>query len=363
MFTVAIVGAYGNFGSIIFSKISKEMPSVKLLLIGRNEEKLKKMTFNTGALYWAGDATHPEFTGVLRSHSVNLVIHTAGPFQNQDYAVPRAAISAGSDYCDLSDSREFVNGITCLNDEAKRAGVRILSGCSSVPALSSSVIDHYLYAFTKIEEIDFCISSSAKMPGVSTVRGVMEYAGKPVSQFLNGSEQDVYGWQNLRLRKFPDVGYRLLANVDVPDMDVFPGRYNAQTVRFQAGSGLKLGTLANFFVAGLVRMGIVRSGASHADWLHYCGSAFARFGDGKSLMSIDLKGKGRDQRDFSLSWKIIATNDKGPVIPSSGAVALTKILSNGDLVEPGARPCIGVITLAQYLDAIGTDDIRVECMK
>ena len=43
-----------------------------------------------------------------------LVIHTVGPFQQQDFAVAQAAIAAGAHYCDLADARRFVCGIGAL---------------------------------------------------------------------------------------------------------------------------------------------------------------------------------------------------------------------------------------------------------
>jgi hypothetical protein len=42
---------------------------------------------------------------------------------------------------DLADGRDFVCGIDVLDPQAKAAGVLLLSGASSVPALSSAVVD------------------------------------------------------------------------------------------------------------------------------------------------------------------------------------------------------------------------------
>jgi saccharopine dehydrogenase-like NADP-dependent oxidoreductase len=39
---------------------------------------------------------------------VDSVIHTAGPFQGQDYAVARSAIAAGANYIDLADGRDLL---------------------------------------------------------------------------------------------------------------------------------------------------------------------------------------------------------------------------------------------------------------
>lgn len=353
MYRVAIVGAYGNFGSIIHRKLRGQKDVPFILSVGRDENKLSALNNGDQALYWAGDAHSAGFVDVLRKHEINLVIHTAGPFQEQDYGVAKAAIAAGANYCDLSDCRHFVRGISSLDDSAKRAGVFVLSGCSSVPTLSSAVIDHFRPLFSKIDHIDFGITSSSKMPGVSTIRGVLQYAGKHIEQFENGDIKRVHGWQDLTLHRFEGLGSRLLANVDVPDMDIFPARYGAHTVRFQAGAGLKMGTLANFGAASLARFGLVENASVFADWLHKVGQRFEWLGDKKSLMFIKISGAGLDGHPYNHRWEIEARDDKGPTIPSSGCVALTRMHMAGIAVEPGARACVGVIPMEQYLNAIG----------
>jgi len=359
MYRVAIVGAYGNFGSIIRKKLAEQRNTPFILSVGRDRHKLDFLASGNATHYWAGDAHSDQFTKVLRDHEIDLVIHTAGPFQGQDYNVAKSAIAAGANYCDLSDCRHFVRGISDLDEAAKRAQVFVLSGCSSVPTLSAGVIDHFRPLFSKIDHIDFGISSSAKMPGVSTVRGVLDYAGKPIEQFENGVVKAVRGWQDLTLHRFHGLGLRLLANVDVPDMDIFPSRYGAQSVRFQAGSGLKLGTLANFSVATLARFGLIRNAGHYADLLHRVGKRFEWMGDRKSLMFIKISGTGLDGLPYQHRWEIEAHDDKGPTIPSSGAVALTRMQMAGIRVSPGARPCVGVIPMERYLEAIGESSIFV----
>lgn len=255
-------------------------------------------------------------------------------------------------YCDLSDCRTFVNGVGVLDVHAKQAGVAILSGCSSVPTLSSALIDQYRSRFSRIDSIEHGISSSAKMPGLSTIEGVLAYAGKPIKQLRNGQVHEVLGWQDLTLRKMPVLGTRVLANVDVPDMDIFAGRYGAHTLRFKAGAGLKLGGVANWVLAQALKLGVVRDHVAWAARLHRLGTWFERFGDGKSAMYIDVQGLGTDGRPLSLTVQLTALNDKGPEIPSCAAVALAIKIAQGYVPMPGARPCVGEITVDEYMAAI-----------
>lgn len=358
---VMVIGGYGNFGSIVCRHLAV-MSGIDLVISGRDpcklSAKLEALKTQSGKTCegWCGDAMGVDFKSALSSLGVQLVIHTGGPFQGQSYAVAEACIEAGVNYCDLADCRTFVNGIHVLDARAKGAGVAVLSGCSSVPTLSSAIIDQHRGRFKRIDSIEHGITSSAKMPGLSTVAGVLAYAGKPIKQLKNGQVHEVLGWQDLTLRKMPQMGTRVLANVDVPDMDIFAGRYGAHTLRFKAGAGLKLGGVANYLLAQALRTGLIRDYAPWAARLHRWGCWFERFGDGKSAMYIDVQGLGMDEKPQSLTVQLTAFNDKGPEIPSCAAVALAAKMLQGYVPEPGARPCVGEISVDEYMAAINDPD-------
>ena len=256
---------------------------------------------------WCGDAMGPQWVPALKALKVHWVIHTGGPFQGQSYAVARGCIEAGVNYCDLADCRQFVRGIGTLDEAARAAGVTLLSGCSSVPTLSAAMIDEHRERFSRIERIEHGISSSAKMPGLSTIQGVLAYAGKPILQLKDGRPHPVIGWQGLTLRKLPRLGTRLVANVDVPDLDLFAERYGAHTLSFQAGAGLKIAGLANALLAQAVKLGLVGAPAPWAARLHRCGTWFEGFGDGLSALYIDVHGLGQDGQPLSMSVQLTAT--------------------------------------------------------
>ncbi len=356
-FRVMVVGGYGNFGSIVCRHLA-QMPEIELLLSGRNARKLQhkveELQAQSGRACegWCGDAMGAGFQAALRELNIQLVVHTGGPFQGQSYAVAESCIDAGVNYCDLADCRTFVNGIDVLDARAREAGVAVLSGCSSVPTLSSAIIDEQRLRFARIDSIEHGISSSAKMPGLSTVEGVLAYAGKPIKQLKNGQVHEVLGWLDLTLRSMPQLGKRVLANVDVPDMDIFARRYGAQTLRFKAGAGLKLGGVANALLAQALRFGLVRDHVRWAARLHRLGTWFERFGDGKSAMYIDVQGIGVDDQPLNMTAQLTALNDKGPEIPSCAAVALASKMARGYVPQAGARPCVGEISVDEYLAAI-----------
>ncbi len=355
-----VVGAYGNFGSIISRRLAR-VDGIELTLAGRAAQ-VAVLAQELGTRFWQGDALSPNFAEALRTFQIGLVIHTAGPFQGQNYAVARACIKEGAHYCDLSDAREFVAGITQLDEAARARGVAILSGCSSVPTLSAAVIDAYLAGTAgdfRPEELCYGITSSAKMPGLSTVQGVLSYAGSPIPQQRNGRLEQVPGWYGLEWVPIRGIrGRRLVADVDVPDMAVFPERYGLRDIRFKAGPGLALGTLANHLLARAVRSGLVSRPREMAGQLHRLGQRFETFGTGKSAFFLELGGLLGNQ-PASYRWELLATHNKGPEIPCCAAIALARKMAAGYQPTSGARVCVGEIGLQEYLEAIGPSFITI----
>ncbi|MGZ0787214.1 saccharopine dehydrogenase family protein [Pseudomonas saponiphila] len=358
---VLVVGGYGNFGSII-CRYLMHLPGLHLVLSGRDPLKLAakldalRAEGARACSGWCGDAMGGQWGAALKELNIDWVIHTGGPFQGQSYAVAEGCIEAGVNYCDLADCRQFVGGIGALDARARAAGVTLLSGCSSVPTLSTAIIDEHRGRFSRIERIEHGISSSAKMPGLSTIEGVLAYAGRPILQLKDGRPHPVIGWQGLTLRTLPGLGRRLVANVDVPDLDLFAERYGAHTLSFKAGAGLKIAGLANALLAQAVKLGLVRDPAPWAARLHRCGTWFEGFGDGLSALYIDVHGLGQDGQPLTMNAQLTATHDHGPEIPSCAAVAVVHKLLAGHVPAPGARSSAGEVSVQEYLRAIDDPD-------
>jgi saccharopine dehydrogenase-like NADP-dependent oxidoreductase len=139
--TVLVLGGYGFFGHRICAALARNQ-ALRVLIAGRDITRATTAAHSLGLPPEQAvclNAQAPDLAGYLRRLQVDILIHTAGPFQGQDYTVARAAIEAGCHYIDLADGREFVAGITALDIAAKERGLTITSGASSVPALSSAL--------------------------------------------------------------------------------------------------------------------------------------------------------------------------------------------------------------------------------
>ena len=177
---ILILGGYGNFGKRIAENLSN-FKDLTILIAGRSSQKAERLcevlTAKGGGVLFSPavmDIHAPDFSAQLSSLSPDLVIHTSGPFQGQGYHVAEACMAVGCHYIDLADDRRYVSDISKLDYEAKKQDVLLVAGASSVPGLSSTVIDELINQFDRLDEIDFAIAPGNKAErGEATVRGIL----------------------------------------------------------------------------------------------------------------------------------------------------------------------------------------------
>src|SRR5947207_14006462 len=141
MRTVLVLGAYGFFGHRISAALASTA-SLGVLVGGRDLGRATAAARTMGLPVEhavALDAHDSKLADVLRRLHVDVLIHTAGPFQGQDYSVARAAVEAGCHYIDLADGRHIVDGVGALSALAYAARVTVFNGSMSVMSRVATV--------------------------------------------------------------------------------------------------------------------------------------------------------------------------------------------------------------------------------
>lgn len=354
---VLICGGYGTFGLRAAERLGTDA-SLEIVLAGRNlasaERAVRTLQPKISAKLspLALDAMRPDLAALTRL-APSVIYNASGPFQAQDYALARAAIAIGAHYLDLADARAFVRGIGALDAAAKAADVLVVSGTSSVPALSSAVIDAHLRRFARLERVFYgIVPANGFDPGIATTASILSYVGKPFTTLRNGKMTIVHGWQNVTRHTFPHIGSRWLANCDIPDLDILPARYpTLRDVHFTAGLEVPLQFFGLWGLSWLVRAGAIRRAERLAGLLLWAKTWMTRLGSDAGGMFVIMDGIGPNSEPLRLAWHLIARGNHGPFVPQSPATALTRKLLAGDVSERGAMACVGLLTL---------DDIAAE---
>ena len=363
---IVIIGATGHFGGRIGRRILGEL-NTRLVVTSRNLGKAESLStelvqLNADAIVSAAalDQTSPSFATDLAALQPDIVIHTAGPYQGQGYDVARACLACGSHYIDLADGRDFVEGFDALHEEATRNNVLLVSGASTLPGLSSAVVDHVRGEFESIHSIETSIAPAHQTPrGVGTVAAVLSYCGAPFQVLENGKWITRYGWQDLKMQRYPEFGRRLSGACDVPDLGLFPKTVNSvQTVTFHAALEATWEQITLWKMAWATRLGIVRNWGRLVPTFQSVSDRLIKLGSTTGGMQICISGTGIGGREKAVSWNLVAHQNHGPEIPCVPALVLARKLAAGKISLRGAYPCLGMITLPEFDEEVSDLDIR-----
>ena len=288
----------------------------------------------------------------------DLVVDASGPFQGLGQQLMETAIAAGIHYVDIADDRRFVDAASLLDPKARAAGVCVVSGASSIPALSSAAAFELTRGMDAVHRIDVSISAGADAVfGPAVLHAMLTGAGRPVrwqgglSPAAMSSPRDVAVVD-------PTDGSRVGRTVlvcDSPDLTTMPSLLPGRPeVRFRAGSELPLHNRAMRIVSWCVRRRLVGSGTAFSSLASKARRLTASRASGRSFMLIEAIGDvaGGHQRR---TWSILATNGLGPTIPCLAVPALVAAIDEGR-IGTGACSASGLLTTTEILSRLPDRD-------
>lgn len=175
------------------------------------------------------------------------VIDCAGPFQYygaEPYRFARQILKSGSHYIDIADASEFVAGIDELNNLACEHSAVAVSGASTAPAISAAACDVLTASMSRVIEIrSVIIPGNRARRTFSVMKAILGQIGQPFTVTRYGAPETVYGWGEtqrvqMTLPQGNPVRNRLASLIHTPEVELFPARYQAETVTTRAGLGL-----------------------------------------------------------------------------------------------------------------------------
>lgn len=358
---ILVLGGYGGFGARLSRRLAGRGHDV--IVAGRSLAKAEAFCAGqTGMTPLAADR-RGDMAAVLAAFRPDVLIDAAGPFQDSDYAVPLACARVGVAYVDLADARAFVAGIGTLDGVARDAGVAIIAGASSVPALSGAVARRLAEGMDRVCAVEIAISASNHATaGASIARAILSYVGRPV-RLRRGRQWDRgWGWQELRRETFRVEGAgelrnRWLAIADVPDHDVLPEALPGRpAVIFRAGTESAMQTIGLWLLSWPVRWLSVTSLARAAPLLLPLQRVSRWLSDGRSAMLVRVTGE-VGGAFVERQWTLIASDGDGPEIPTLAAVLLAEAVAAGT-IAPGARDAGRLLDLDAFEPLFRTLSIR-----
>jgi hypothetical protein len=208
------------------------------------------------------------------------------------------------------------------------------------------VIDEITRGWRQIETIEIGISPANQTPrGLSAIRSVLSFSGKPVRVFIDGRWQAQPGWGHPVRREMGALGRRWLALCETPDLDVVPSRHKVTKSAIFRG-GLELSFLHLGLVAASVpvRLRLLPSLAPMAPLFKRAADMVAKLGTDQGGMIVEAAGIDGEGNRARAVWTLVATHGDGRFVPGLPALAAIKAIGRGEL-RPGATACVGLVPL------------------
>lgn len=360
---VLILGATGNFGR----KIARGLvvKNVAIIISGRREEPLLalKKQLSKVAVDTCIDILCFDFKKRLSQELLRLrpplVINASGPFQTADFTTAINCILLGINYIDLADAREYVSDFSILNEQASQRNCIAITGASTLPCLSSAVLNYYKDEFKTINSLVYGITLGQKTErGLARFKGILSYVGRRLEDF-RGVSKKVYGWQGLYRQKYPLLGKRWMANCDVPDLDLLPGFFPIKSIRFSTGIESSVAHLSLWFLSWLIRLKFPIKLENYAEALLKFSHYFDSFGTDAGGMHMLMSGTDHSGNHKSIKWFMVAKNGDGLYIPTIPAILLAKRILQEEISETGAISSMNLISLESYLAELKKLDIHI----
>src|ERR1044071_5826612 len=99
-------------------------------------------------------------TALMRGHA--SAISCVNYWYNEQLA--RAAIAAGTNFCDLGGNNTVVDAELALDAEARAAGVNVIPDCGLAPGMVAVLVAHAAARFTKLDEIHIRVGGLPQNP-------------------------------------------------------------------------------------------------------------------------------------------------------------------------------------------------------
>jgi len=363
---VLVLGGTGVFGRRIAANLAKR-EELDLVIAGRDGSAAAALVRTLGAgraSSLAVDLGKADAITRLLAAKPAVIVDTAGPFQARNLALPRRCAERGIHYVDVADGRERVAGIAALDATARVNHVAVVSGASTVPALTTAIVDELAPNPREVIAIDVGITPAQRVPrGLATASSVLGYCGREIPAVAPGGDE-VRGWGDLVQHDYPaPVGPRWLSNVDTPERALWPTRYPAlEDGWIRAGLGVAPLHLGLGLLAGGVRLGVLPSLSRFARPLLRVAGWFDALGNDAGAMHVRVTMRDGHARTATREAVLVAENGDGPQVPAAPAAVVVKKLLGlpgyAPLEKRGAFPCVGVLTREEILGELKDFAVR-----
>lgn len=185
---IVVLGGLGFFGATAVERLRAE--GARPLTAARRAGADLRLDVEDGA----------SLRAALRPGDV--VLDTVGPFQDRTTALAEAALEVGFDLIDIADSRAYVAKLYALRARFAQRGVRLLTACSSVSAVSAALVRHSGVS-DPVRVTGFLAPATQSAANPGSGGSLLRSVGRPVQVLRDGQVVTRTGWRDTRTLLMP----------------------------------------------------------------------------------------------------------------------------------------------------------------
>jgi lysine 6-dehydrogenase len=190
--SIVIVGA-GEMGRATLAVLSRRLPDARFRVLDRSERNLQK------TLAIAPERIEAQQVDLERDAldlaGAAVIANFAGPFYLGSTTVARAALRAGVPYIDICDDVEGIHPVLALDDEARAAGVPLITGAGNSPGSSNVMAKRLLELHPEVDGIRIVwVVGDTDPGGLAPLRHMLHMAVAPCPVWQDGRFVDEPGY-------------------------------------------------------------------------------------------------------------------------------------------------------------------------
>ncbi len=281
----------------------------------------------------------------------DIVIDTVGPFQDRSTVLVEAAVEIGCDVIDLSDSIAYARKIWELKARIDAAGVRVLTACSAMSAISAALVRRTGFS-EPVRVTGFIAPASRHSANSATGASLLRSVGQAIEVLRGGRLVTRTGWLDRRSIDLP------------PPLGLVRGRLFETVDSFLLPMPWPTIRTSEFYVDSRVPgLNGLFTLAAHAAplrrlmerWQSVGLMVARRFGANAGGLAYEIEGRGGALQRF-----VLATSDRAYRIAAAPAVIAARNIADGRFSRHGLIECDALVAPDDLFRYLSDRAVQVE---
>ncbi len=202
---VLVLGGCADMAVPLLRLLKKDTVAKEICLCDLNIAKARKIAESMGPKFSAQQVDANDLGRVTElMEGCDIVLCFVGPFYRFEKRLARCAINAKVDYVSICDDYDAYLDVITLEEEAREAGVKILTGFGNSPGITQILARK---GYNSVENpyrinVSWCAGSNERA-GVSNLVHLFHIFNDTTLQWLDGKERRVKTGQGKKLVEFP----------------------------------------------------------------------------------------------------------------------------------------------------------------